>query len=149
MCCKNSSIHLYAEDDKFYLSRPFGLTEYLSFRLNDDLESIYKCSEDNKLLINIAKTQAICLLHKGTRMDIPTLKRNNTAITTYTHQVKYLGFIINSKFDCVSHFNATMQKIYLVCRKLWYIASFLHDNVKLRLVKIYIIPFMVQCLWSR
>ena len=44
MCCKNSSIHLYADDVQIYLSRPIGLTENLSFRLNDDLESIYKWS---------------------------------------------------------------------------------------------------------
>ena len=33
--------------------------------------------------------------------------------------------------------------MYLVLRKLWYISSFLHDDLKLRLVKIYIIPFIV------
>ena len=69
-------------------------------------------------------------------------KQFNTAIT-YTHQVKNLGFIINSKIDCVSHINATLQKIYLVLRKLWYIASYLHDDLKWRLVKTNIIPFKV------
>ena len=49
-----------ADDVQIYLSCPIGLTENLSFRLNDDLESIYEWSEDNKLLINIVKTQAIC-----------------------------------------------------------------------------------------
>ena len=49
MYCKYSSIHLYAYEVQIYLSRPIGLTEDLSFRLNNDSESIYKLSEDNNL----------------------------------------------------------------------------------------------------
>ena len=78
MCCKNSSIHLYADVLQIYLSRSTGLIEDFSFRLNDDIESIDKWSEDNKLLINIAKTRAIRLHHKATRMDIPSLNVNKT-----------------------------------------------------------------------
>ena len=141
-CCKNSSIHLYADDVQIYLSRPSGLIEDLTFRLNDDLACIFKWSEENKLLINVAKTQAIHICHKVPAVMIPMLIMNEASIS-YSVEVKSLGFVINSKFNCISHINATVQKIYSVLRKLWCIASFLQPEVKLRLVKIYIVPFII------
>ena len=141
-CCKNSSIHLYADDVQIYLSRPTGRTDELVTKLNDDLASIYKWSKSNNLIINTLKTQAIRLYHKVSTMNIPLLNINGGNISFLT-EVKNLGFIVNSQLNCSNHINATVQKIYFVLRKLWHIASFLHPDLKLKLVKIFIIPFII------
>lgn len=141
-CCESSSIHLYADDAQIYLSRPPGLIEDLIFRLNEDLANILNWSEANNLSINILKTQAICLHNKSVLVRPQQLKMINTDIT-FSDEVKNLGFIINSKLNCKSHITSTIQKIYIVLRKLWCIASFLHTEVKLKLVKIFIIPLII------
>ena len=57
--CKSALIHFYVDDVQIYLSHPIGFIEYLTTRLGDDLASIFKWSVENKLLINISRTQAI------------------------------------------------------------------------------------------
>ena len=59
------------------------------------------------------------------------------------NEVKNLGFVGNSQLNCINHVNSAVQKIYLVLRNLWQIASFLHPELKIKLVKIFIIPFII------
>ena len=97
--------------------------------------SIFKWFEEDKLLINISKSQAIHLhhVHHKHTVDIPLLSINNASIP-YSSKVKNLDFIINSRFDCKSHINATVQKICHILSKLWYIASFLQPDLKFLLL---------------
>ena len=59
------------------------------------------------------------------------------------NEVKNLVFVVNSQLNCINHVNSTVQKMYFVLRKLWHIASFLHPELKLKLVKIFITPFII------
>ena len=49
---------------------------------------------------------------------------------------------MNTKLSCTHHVNATVQKIYCVLRKLWFAARFLQPDLKLKLIKSFIIPFI-------
>ena len=144
-CCKSSLIHLYADDAQIYLSRPTGLVEDLGYRVNEDLANICEWSKINKLLINTSKTQAIWFHHTITMntAHLPILRLNNSPIY-YSDVVKNLGFMINSKLNCSSHVNSIIQKVYFVLRKLWYAALFLQWDLKLKLVRNFIIPFITN-----
>ena len=140
-CCKSTSIHLYADDAQIYMSRPLGLIDDLFYQLNEDLEAICKWSKTNRLLINTAKTQVMCVHHSQTLVNIPRIMMNN-AVITHVSSVKNLGFWLNSQLKCFSHVDSTVHKIYFVLRKLWFTASYLHSSLKLKLVKTLITPFL-------
>ena len=142
-CCKNSSIHLYADDAQIYLSRPPGLKEDLGARINEDLSNICCWAESNKLQINAAKTQAICLHHTTlSTVDFPLIIMQSSIIG-YVEVVKSLGFHINTKLTCTHHINATVLKIYNVLRILWFSASFLPADIKLKLIHSLILPLIL------
>ena len=140
-CCRSSSIHLYADDAQIYLSRPLGLIEDLSYRINADLRRICNWSDLNHLMINTSKTKAICFHHTVLSTNLPEIRINNDTIV-YAEVLKNLGFIMNTKLSCTHHVNATVQKIYCVLRKLWFAARFLQPDLKLKLIKSFIIPFI-------
>ena len=142
-CLKNSSIHLYADDAQIYMSRPPGLKEDLGVRINEDLFSICKWAESNKLQINAGKTQAICVHHTSlSKEDFPPIYMDNSPIE-YVDVVKSLGFQINSKLTCTHHINFIVLKIYNVLRMLWFSASFLPADIKLKLIHSLILPLIL------
>ena len=142
-CCKNTSIHLYADDAQIYMSRPVGLKEDLGERINDDLRLICKWADTNRLLINTSKTQAICLHHtSASKEDYPLIYMQSTAIE-YAEVVKSLGFQINTRLNCIHHINCTVQKIYNILRMLWFSSSFLQPYIKLNLIHSLILPLIM------
>lgn len=141
-CCKNVSIHLYADDAQIYLSAPLGLSEDLVFRINEDLESIFLWSKYNKLNLNASKTQAIVLSHGSFSMeDVSPLVLNGTIIK-YETSLRTLGFKLNTSLTCVDHVNSTICKSYGVLRQLWKSAAYIPQDVKLKLVKTLLVPII-------
>ena len=59
--CRSVSVHLYADDVQFYLSRPLGLNEDLVCRINEDLIAIHDWSRTNRLTLNESKTQLMLI----------------------------------------------------------------------------------------
>ena len=75
--------------------------------------------------------------------NLPEIRINNATIV-YAEVLKNLGFIMNTKLSCTHHVNATDQKIYCVLRKLCFAAGFLQPDLKLKLIKSFIIPFITS-----
>ena len=139
-CCKNSQIHMYADDVQIYFSRPPAKAEILAISMNEDLSSIYAWSQENNLAINSSKTKAMSICHTQIGPQ-PSLFLNGTHIS-FVESIKNLGFFVNGKLNCITHVNHVVSKIYGVLRKLWFSASFLSVNLKLKLVRTLIVPFL-------
>jgi len=141
-CCKNVSIHLYADDAQVYLSRPLGLTEDLVYRINEDLEKISIWARDNCLKLNASKTQALPISHSQIDVDsLPAVCLNNVSID-YEHCVTSLGFKLNRRLDCSDHINYSVLKMYATLRSLWVSAHFIPIATKLKLIKALLVPIM-------
>ena len=74
---------------------------------------------------------------------LPNLFLNGTHIS-FVESIKNLGFFINRKFNCITHVNHVISRIYGVLRKLWFSASFLSVSLKLKLVRTLIVPFLTN-----
>jgi len=141
-CCKNVSIHLYADDAQVYLSRPIGLSEDLVCRINEDLCRINHWAESNGLRLNLSKTQALPISHNELNIDsLPKICINNTMVA-YENTVTSLGFKLNQKLNCQDHINSVVCKMYAVVRKLWASSHFLPAETKLKVVKSLVVPIM-------
>ena len=139
-CCQNSHIHMYADDVQIYLSRPPSQTEDLVSCLNDDLFRINAWSQHNQLLINASKTKALCISPRQ-RIPLPPLCLQEKNIEIVDN-VKNLGFYINSRLNCSSHISFVISRIYCILRKLWYSASLLSKDLKMKLVRVLITPYL-------
>lgn len=141
-CCKNVAIHLYADDAQIYLSAPLGLTEDLVFRINEDLQAISLWSKNNRLNLNSSKTQAIALSHFPYNLDNVSPIMLNGSVVKYEKIVKTLGFTLNQNLTCIDHVNASVSRMYSVLRQLWKTAYFIPKDVKLKLVKMLLVPII-------
>ena len=72
---------------------------------------------------------------------LPNLFLNGTHIS-FVEIIKNLGFFINGKFNCITHVNHVISRIYGVLWKLWLSASFLSVSLKLKLVRTLIVIFL-------
>jgi len=140
--CKNSSIHLYADDTQIYCSRPIGLSEDLVARLNEDLQSISTWATVNSLCLNASKSKAILISQSQVYLSsIPPIVLNGEIIP-YERVVTSLGFKINSKLNSVDNVNNIIKKGYFVLRKLWHTAHFVPPETKMKLVRTLIVPLL-------
>ena len=110
------------------------------YQLRNDLFRINAWSQHNQLLINASKTKALCI---SPRQRIPLwplyLQEKNIEIVD---NVKNLGFYINSRLNCSSRISVVISRIYCILRKLWYSASLLSKDLKMKLVRVLITPYL-------
>ena len=141
-CCKDVSIHLYADDAQVYLSRPLGLIEDLVYRINEDLERILIWANDNNLKLNASKTKALPISHSLFDIEsLPAVSLKNVSVN-YEHCVTSLGFKINRRLDCSDHINSAVLKMYATLRSLWVSSNFIPENTKIKLIKTLLVPIM-------
>lgn len=140
--CTNVSIHLYADDVQFYLSRPPGLIEDLVCRINEDLSAIYGWSVANRLLLNAAKTQLILISSSSFDTEtIPPIFLSDNRLS-FVDNITTLGFKLNRNLSCSNHINYIVGRIYGGLRKLWLSQAFTPLETRLKLLKTLIIPLI-------
>lgn len=72
---------------------------------------------------------------------IPFVNVGNTLVK-YEHSVTSLGFRVNRYLSCKDQINFMVSKMHFIMRRLWSSANFVPEDVKLKLVKTFLIPVM-------
>jgi hypothetical protein len=120
-----STCHIYADDVQLYISStPSDILTCVA-HINEDLDSIWRWSQESYLSINPAKSQAILInSHTLTTADARTIRMGSNTIY-YCEKVKNLGLILKSTFvvgrSCCSR---TCSSVFFTLRCLWPMAHF-------------------------
>lgn len=146
--CKYS---FYADDLHVYLHcMPRDLPEALH-RLNEDIDSIGRWADRNKLLLNARKTQAMimgtsCYLNNIDYGLLPDIVVDGTVIQLSTN-VKYLGVTItdNLTLSWDAHVTNIIKKIRTVLYQLKLCGHLLPQALKTRLVTTLAFPHLDYC----
>lgn len=139
-----SRLLLFADDTTVYL---FGKRlEDLISNIEDDLILIYDWLSNNRLLINIPKTQAMYLSSKKNNIDLSlhTIHLGNEKIR-FVNESKLLGVIIDNKLKFSSHISNLCSKInkktFLLSKSLYLFT----DNFKHIIFKLFIQTYFDYC----
>lgn len=140
--CKFSNIHGYADDIQLYISNRIGLVEDLSYKLNEDIETIRVWAQQNKLTLNPDKSCVLPVKQGSFDLNsLPAVFLGKSSLK-FVVKTKYLGFHINSSLNCNDHINSVISKIYLTLRNLRITSSFVPTDLKRKLVVQLIVPFI-------
>lgn len=134
------NIHMYADDVQLTLGFPINaLTEYVA-KLNNDLSRIHCWATANGLCLNPKKSKCL-FIQKRRSPQICELNilLNNEPIVIVSHS-KNLGIIFNDKLTWSHHVNAVVGQTYAKLRSLWRTQYFTPQNIRVLLVKSYIMP---------
>lgn len=142
---KFCKFHLFADDLQIYISDEFQNKDVCIKMLNEDLQSIFTWSINNKLLLNNKKTQAILLsMHKRADTDFPEVLLNNERVV-FSDSVRNLGLTIDTSLSWNDHINEVCRRVYCMLRMLWKTADFLDTRMKYKLFMAYILPHLTFC----
>ena len=98
---------LFADDTTLYKSH--RNLKYLNWCIEDDMETIVKWFQVNKLTLNIEKT--VCLLfQKQEQSDEITSKVDNITIQN-THETKFLGIWLDEHLNWTTHIQKLILKL--------------------------------------
>jgi hypothetical protein len=106
--------HMYADNVQLYISSTQSDISTCVTHINEDLDSIWRWSEENYLSINAAKTQAILInSHTLTTADAPTIRMSNNTIN-YCVKVKNRGLIMNQHLSWENHVARTCSSVFFI-----------------------------------
>ena len=109
---------------------------------NCDLTRVSQCLEDNYLIINDTKTQAIIVGKSNYNYEF-TLKSSNILTVD---ELKLLRVTINNKLTFSSHIKLVLSKIHAKIAALRRIRSFIGSDTAIKLYKSYILPHFGYCI---
>ena len=124
---------MYADDLQLYLpSSPEGLGERVNL-INDDLKLLVSWAQDNSLLVNPNKTQAVLF----SRMDIPTFNLQltiNDILIEWKDEVKNLGLYMDKALTFNGHVNKICQRAFFRLTLIYEFKNYLPVHTKKVLV---------------
>ena len=133
---------LFADDA--CLSFSHNSLPYIESFVNEELEKVRKWMSDNKLLLNVDKTNYILFQKRKHPINISIIYNNNNLIRK--NETKYLGIIIDEKLNFKSHINYCLKKLN---RCLWAICKLRQYTNTKTLRMIYYstaYPFLQYCI---
>ena len=150
-CTVDVCVHAYADDVQLYMSNRIGLVEDLFCRFNDDLQRIFNWSVQNHLSINPVKSCVVPISKNDVVCDsLPVLCIGGHTLS-FVNTAKSLGYYINSKLSCVDHVNSVVRKTYMVLRNLRHSSAFTPEDVRFKLARQLIIPYLsyMSCIYCK
>jgi hypothetical protein len=112
--------HLFANDAQMYkMSAALNFHESVH-QINVDVKAVNDWANENQLILNPGKTQAIIF---GTKCDFYPLVYLQGKSIPFTRTVKNLGLIFNEKFTWLDQTEKIANKVYVGIRSLWPLAN--------------------------
>ena len=141
---KNSFCHLYA-DDTIIVSSAKSVDTLIS-TLEDDLARVDQWLQNNKMTINMTKTEFISFGTKRRldKFDNKTVNYMGTPLER-KRSVKYLGVIFDEKMQWENHIKNIKAKISFKFSKIKAIASCLTKDTKNLLINALVMPYFNYC----
>jgi len=144
--CKHSKCILYADDTAIFFES--DNTIQLQNMLNNDLPSICKWLQANKLSLNTEKTY--CQIYNMSRKEInPTVSLNGKNIQ-FVNKTKYLGMWIDDKLSWSEHIDYVSTTISTSIGILYRSKYFLDQNTRMLLYNSLVLPHLNYCaiIWA-
>lgn len=141
---KHMMYHIFADDVQIYKSfkQEDSITSLVE--INKDLRAIQSWAFENKLNLNVAKTQAIAISTNNETRYLPPLWLNGL-IVPYSSTVKNLGMLFNKKLDWKEHVDLVCGKIYKSLRSTWPRFSVTPKVTRIMLAKSLFLPHIEYC----
>lgn len=136
--------HLFADDVQIYKSFKHKDSVASIAEINKDLRTIRSWSINNKLNLNVAKTQAIAISANNDTRFLPPLWLNGL-IVPYSDTVKNLGMIFNKRLDWKEHVDSVCDKIYKSLRSAWPRFSVTPQLTRITMAKSLFMPHIDYC----
>lgn len=136
------SYHLFADDVQIYTACTLSDISFGVRRINNELQKVVEWAKQNKLQLNVGKTQAIAIY--GSQLDtavFPPLLVNNVVVP-YSSKVKNLGIMMDNTLKWHSHVNLISSKVHFILRRLWRFSYLTPLDIKIKLVKSLILPLL-------
>ena len=126
---ENSSYHMYADDVQIYLpSSGVDLVRTVD-KINHDLKNLSQWAEQNSLLINPQKTQAILFSKKCFNTTNLNIHINNN-IVEWQDKVKNLGLYMDKNFKFDFHINNICKQTYFKLKSIYQFKNILPEETK-------------------
>lgn len=137
---KHCSARAYADDTQLKISGPRSSINLLIMKLNEDLNAVNAWSAQNGLVLNPTKSQAIYFA----RNPIPNMPQPSIGDTPieYFDVLMNLGVKFDRALTMEAHINLICSRIYFGLRKFYQIKRFIPTNLRLNLIKTYVLPFL-------
>ena len=141
--------HCYADDTQLFLSGKINNIVNLVEKMNHDLNSIARFSNNNFLQLNSNKSTYIIIgstinLNKLSKVQIPPISINNKLITRNS-QVRNLGVIFDETLNFDKHVNTTISKAFFKLKQVYRFKNFLSMESKKNIVEAYILAHFNYC----
>lgn len=142
----HSTPHLYADDLQIYASAKVESVNECVDGLNSDLQAISVWADQNKLSLNVLKSQAICFRHSllNSILPLPPIYLDNTVIP-YADSVRNLGFIMSENLSWSKQVGSICSKVYATLRRLRSVTQFLPLNMRRKMILALCIPHFIYC----
>lgn len=146
---KSSKHMIYADDTQILFHvHPSFINQGLRL-VSEDVEAIYKYSEENCLKLNISKTKILLLGSRrfASEIDIsclPSISVNGTTIP-YVTKARNLGVIFSSDLSWKNHISFISSKVHGTLYKLKYHKLSLPQDIRIKLVTTLIFPHLDYC----
>ena len=118
--------------------------------LTDDLEGVNKWMKDNKLKLNVKKTQLIVLSKKRRACELENVEvKLERQSLTRKDTVKYLGVWVDDKLTWQKHIEETRKKCFRNLAQLRKLRDILPEREKKKVYRALILPHVDYCcvLW--
>jgi hypothetical protein len=142
---RHSKFHFYADDLQIYFSGNRSDLDGLIAQVNEDLEAIHRWSNENGLLLNPVKSQAILVSNSPPGLPLPLLFLGDIALE-WKDVVTDLGLLIDSRLRFGSHVTKICSRAYSTLHRLRLLKFLTPKSVRLKLCKALLLPHFL-CKW--
>ena len=130
---------MFADDVQLFESFPIEDIVEAVRRMNEDLLSVSRWAQENSLVLNAKKPQAIIFVENGTNVVAPPVLLDGVEIP-YSSVVLNLGLNIDKRLLFKEHVKELCSKVFFRLRSLWLNCHFFPLKTRLALVKSLIVP---------
>lgn len=129
--------HLFADDAQMY--KMFAAINFHESvrQINVDVKAVNDWANENQLILNHGKTQAIIFGSKCNYYPLVYLQGNSIP---FTRKVKNLGLLFNERFTWLDQAEMIAKKVYAGLRSLWPLANKTPQRTRLTLAKSLLLP---------
>ena len=139
----SSSYHLYADDVQIYKSCKINEIYECVQSLNNELVKISEWVKNNRLTLNVRKSQAIVIFKKNINTSLfPCIIFDGESIS-YQDKVKNLGVIFNKTLSWDDHLNSISSKVHFILHGLHKYAYLTPERTRIKIVKSLILPYFL------
>lgn len=136
---KSAIHHMFADDVQLFESFPVEDMVEAVRRMNEDLLSVSRWAQENSLVLNAGKSQAIIFIENGANVNAPPVLLNGVEIP-YSSFVLNLGLSMDNRMLFKEHVKDLCSKVFFRLRSLWPNGNFFPLKARLALVKSLIVP---------